>query len=197
MSTTADMPQSTSSANMATNLAKLLPSGTFLTFSTMAPLFTDNGSCGMTEKVMTGMLLGIFMCLVFLLNFVDSITTESGKVYYGIVTNEGLYNPLFATSNIPGDLRKKDNFFTRADEKRYKVNPFNFVNGALDVIAFGTLSLLAAPITTCYYPNIPGTVIKTLPILVALVISVFFCISSLGKTWDRICNHNCWTSAGA
>ncbi|BBN13477.1 hypothetical protein MPTK1_6g03820 [Marchantia polymorpha subsp. ruderalis] len=170
-----------STGDMATNLANLLPTGTFLTFSTLAPLFTNNGMCGMTEKIMTGMLLGTFVGLVFVLNFIDSVTTESGKVYYGIVTTKGLYNPQFARSNIPGDLRRDDSYFTGTDDTMYKVNVSDVVNGILDVVAFGTLSLLAAPITTCYYPDLPGTVIKTAPILVALIVGVFFAFAPPGR----------------
>lgn len=135
----------------------------------------------MTEKIMTGMLLGTFVVLVFVLNFVDSVTTESGKIYYGIVTSKGLYNPQFAKSNIPGDLRKGDSYFTGADETMYKVNLFDFINGMLDVIAFATLSLLAAPITTCFYPNIPDTVMKTAPILVSLLVGAFFVFAPPGR----------------
>jgi hypothetical protein len=48
----------------------------------------------------------------------------------------------------------------------------DFVNAALSVTALATLSLLTAPVTTCFYPSIASSILKTVPLLVGLVVSV-------------------------
>ncbi|KAG6542044.1 hypothetical protein Mapa_016554 [Marchantia paleacea] len=157
-----------SGADTISKLSNLLPTGTFLAFQAMAPLFTNNGECGYTEKVMTGVLLLVFAIICWVLNFTDSITLANGSVHYGIVTKSGLYNPQFKDSNIEGVT----GYFYRDD--RFIVNGFDFVNGLCDLIALGALTLLTPPISTCYYPNISSTIVKTVPILVAVVVGMYF-----------------------
>ncbi|BBN14014.1 hypothetical protein MPTK1_6g08200 [Marchantia polymorpha subsp. ruderalis] len=162
------------SSNVVSNLANLLPTGSYLAFQTMAPLFTNNGECGSTEKIMTAILLLIFAIICWTLSFTDSINTEGGQVYYGLVTHRGLFNPQFASANTK--LEGLDGYFYRggSDPNKYIVNTFDMINGFLVVITFASLSMLTAPITTCYYPTIPNTVAKCAPILVALVVGMYF-----------------------
>ncbi|CAM6091208.1 unnamed protein product [Calypogeia fissa] len=170
------------SSDILTNLSHLLPTGTFLVFQSLAPLFTNNGECGITEKVVTGILLFLFFVLCFGMSFVDSVTTETGKVYYGIVTPNGLYNSQFRKSKIPGDLRAGDDYFTGGDDNDdYKTKFSDFTNGLLNVITFGALSCLTPPITTCYYPGIPSTVVKTGPVLAAMVVGALFALFPSGR----------------
>jgi hypothetical protein len=49
---------------------------------------------------------------------------------------------------------------------------FDFVNAMLSVMAFAALTLLTAPVTTCYYPHIPDAVVKSLPILVGALVAI-------------------------
>ncbi|BBN14436.1 hypothetical protein MPTK1_6g11700 [Marchantia polymorpha subsp. ruderalis] len=157
-----------SGTDTISKLSNLLPTGTFLAFQAVAPLFTNNGDCGFTEKVMTGILLLLFAIICWVLNFTDSITLPNGSVRYGIVTKSGLYNPQFKNSNIEGVT----GYFYMDD--KFIVNGFDFVNGVCDLIALGALTLLTPPISTCYYPNISSTIVKTVPILVAIVVGGYF-----------------------
>ncbi|KAG6543010.1 hypothetical protein Mapa_015506 [Marchantia paleacea] len=162
------------SSNVMSNLANLLPTGSYLAFQTMAPLFTNNGECGSTEKIMTGLLLLVFVVICWTLSFTDSITTEGGKIYYGLVTYRGLFNPQFASSNTK--IEGLDGYFYTggSDPTKYILTTFDLINGFLVVITFGSLSMLTAPITTCYYPTIPSTIAKCAPILVALIVGMYF-----------------------
>lgn len=170
------------SSDIFTNLSHLLPTGTFLAFQALAPLFTNNGVCQTTEKVVTAILLSFFFSLCFVLSFVDSVTTENGKVYYGLVTPRGLFNQQFRKSKISGDLLAGDDFFTGGDENDdYKLKTSDFMNGMLNVITFGALSCLTPPITTCYYPGISPTIVKTGPILAAMVVGVLFGVFPSGR----------------
>ncbi|KAJ7246849.1 hypothetical protein O6H91_12G099900 [Diphasiastrum complanatum] len=163
---------STSSSEILTNLSTLLPTGTFLTFQTLAPLFTNNGVCGTIEKTMTGLLVLTFSIICYVLSFTDSITSQSGHVYYGIVTTKGLYNPQFTTANMP---YTQGAFYTGpTGTTQFFLKGSDFVNAFLTVICFCTLSLLTSPVTDCFYSKIPNTVSKSVPILVALLVGLYF-----------------------
>ncbi|CAM6012094.1 unnamed protein product [Sphagnum balticum] len=40
----------------------------------------------------------------------------------------------------------------------------DFVNAGVSVAALATLTLLTAPFTTCFYPHIAGSIVKTVPL---------------------------------
>ncbi|KAL2621205.1 hypothetical protein R1flu_001410 [Riccia fluitans] len=163
-------------SSVMNNLANLLPTGSYLAFQTLAPLFTNNGKCGETERIMTGILILVFAVLVFVVSFTDSITTEGGKVYYGIVTSRGLFNPHFGNMSSTNPIPGLDGYFYTGDpgSTKYILNTFDVINGFLVVITFSSLTMLTAPITDCYYPEIPNTTIKCAPILVALIVGMYF-----------------------
>ncbi|CAM6096903.1 unnamed protein product [Calypogeia fissa] len=160
----------TTGADIVSNLSNLLPTGTFLAFQTLAPLFTNNGNCARDEKVMTSLLICIFEFICFILNFTDSITTASGKVYYGFVTSRRLFNPQFPTSGLP-DL---DGMFYNDGTGKFVPNMFDVINGILNIVIFSALSLLTSPITSCFYPHVSPTLIKTIPLLVGIVVGFYF-----------------------
>ncbi|CAM6111294.1 unnamed protein product [Calypogeia fissa] len=191
------------STDIITNLSHILPTGTFLAFQSLAPLFTNNGDCKTSERIVTGILLLFFFVGCFGLSFIDSVTTDTGTVFYGIVTPYGLYNEQFKKAPIPRDLKAPiprdpnggdpndliDNpnpndsaFFTGGkDSGDYKLKFSDFTNGVINIVAFGALSLLTPPITTCYYPNVPATVVKTAPILAAFVVGVLYAAFPSGR----------------
>ncbi|KAL3692048.1 hypothetical protein R1sor_005699 [Riccia sorocarpa] len=162
--------------DVITKLSNLLPTGTFLTFQALAPLFTNNGECGNVEKVMTAVLLFTFAFICCGLNFTDSVTTTDGLVYYGLVTTKGLFNPNFRGICLVDNVREDDYYYDDAD-KKYRLSIFDFVNGVLNVIVFGVLSMLTPPVTTCYYPGISNTIVKTVPILAAIFVGSYFTLA--------------------
>ncbi|CAM6090272.1 unnamed protein product [Calypogeia fissa] len=170
-STSASSPKSTETQDIITNLANLLPTGTFLAFQAIAPLFTNNGNCGLVEKILTGILIGFFSAIVVILSFTDSLTTTSGKHYYGLVTYKGLWNPQFNGTNFTNG----SNFYKPGgSQRRYTVTVFDFINAILGVAVFGALAVLTPPVSTCYYANISSTVVKAVPILVGIIASLYF-----------------------
>jgi hypothetical protein len=56
--------------------------------------------------------------------------------------------------------------------KFYYSRFYDFVNASFSVMAFLVLSLLTAPVKTCYYPHIRSAVVKSLPLLVGAVIMI-------------------------
>lgn len=151
-----------------TQLANLLPTSTFMTFQVIAPLATNDGHCGSTEKIVTGTLLGVFGVIIAITSFTDSVKIPgTGKVHYGLVTTKGLWSPAFQDSGIPG----VEGAFYTSGGKKYRPRGFDFVNAVMSLAAFAALSLLTDPVSSCYFKNLSKTVVKTVPLLVSVVIS--------------------------
>ncbi|KAJ7546395.1 hypothetical protein O6H91_08G038300 [Diphasiastrum complanatum] len=160
----------TSSSQLLNNISNLLPTGTLMMFQSLAPIFTNNGVCGSIEQTMTGILVLIFSLICFLSCFTDSLTTESGHTYRGILTTKGLYNSQFKQL-----LKIDSNFYTGPPgSSRYYVKISDFVNASLTIVCFCSISLLTAPLTNCLFPDIPSTIAKTVPIIVSLLVSIVF-----------------------
>jgi hypothetical protein len=156
------------STDVLTQLQNVLPTGTFLVFQVLAPLATNNGDCHRVEKVVTGITLFILSAVCCFTCFTDSYKAENGTLYYGIVTSTGLWNPNFKHAPI---ANKRGSIYVGGAGK-YTLQFDDFVNAALSVTALATLSLLTTPVTTCFYPNIASSIVKTVPLLVGLVVSV-------------------------
>lgn len=154
--------------DILTQLANLLPTSTFMTFQLIAPLATNNGHCGNTEKIVTGTLLGVFAAMIAITSFTDSVKISStGKVYYGLVTAKGLWNPAFKGSGIPG---VEGSVYTSGG-KNYALRGFDFVNALMSLAAFAALSLLSDPVSSCFFKNLSSTVVKSVPLIVSAVIA--------------------------
>lgn len=158
----------TISTDILTQLANVLPTGTFLVFQLLVPLATNNGNCHTTEKVVTIITLIVLSILCCLSSFTDSYKAENGVLYYGVVTTIGLWNPNFRNLNIVGI---QGSTYIGGGTK-YMLQFDDFVNATVSVVAFATISLLTTPVTTCLYSNISGSIVKTIPLLVGLIVSV-------------------------
>ncbi|CAM6034445.1 unnamed protein product [Sphagnum compactum] len=167
MSRTAQNSQG-KSLDILTQLSNLLPTGTFLLFQALATLSTNDGRCGHTDKVVTGVIIGVLSVICAFSCFTDSYKAPTGVVYYGVVTTQGLWNPFFVGSGLP-DVTGP--FYTGGNGK-YNLRFYDFVNASLSVMAFLVLSLLTAPVKTCYYPHIRSAVVKSLPLLVGAIIMI-------------------------
>ena len=193
-------------ADLTSKLSNLLPTGTFLTFQVLAPLATNNGNCGATEKALTVATLVLLAAGCIATSYTDSYEAPNGHVYTGVVTIMGLW---------VGGLDRSDNTMTIEDAKklsktkeesidhnvdikthpstctcfhcsgihsgssfvdqvRFRPNMNDFLNASLSVISFLTLTMFTTPVSTCFYPHISDSLLKTLPLLVALVVG-FFC----------------------
>lgn len=165
-STSDDTAKSTK--DILTQLTNILPTGTFMAFQLIAPLATNNGVCGATEKTVSAILLCVFAAMIAISTFTDSVKIPStGKVHYGLVTPKGLWNPAFEGSAIPGVTGA---YYTAGGAK-FTPRAYDFVNAAMSLAAFATLSLLTDPVARCYFKSLSSTVQKTVPLLVGAVVS--------------------------
>lgn len=155
-----------------TKLSYLLPTGTFLTFQVLAPLATNNGNCGVTEKALTGVTLGFLLAGCIATCFTDSYTAPDGKVYTGVITRQGLWAPTYQAEST-------DSGSPYINDPAFKPVPLDFLNAALSAIAFLTLTMFTDPVSTCFYPHLSGTILRTLPVLLAFIIS--FCSTFSSK----------------
>jgi hypothetical protein len=156
------------STDILTQLSNLLPTGTFMLFQALAILSTNDGHCGHTDKVVTGVIIGVLSVICAFSCFTDSYKAPTGVVYYGVVTTQGLWNPFFVGSGFP-DVTGP--FYTGGNGK-YNLRFYDFVNASLSVMAFLVLSLLTAPVKSCYYPHIRSAVVNSLPLLVGAIIMI-------------------------
>ncbi|KAL3688795.1 hypothetical protein R1sor_015104 [Riccia sorocarpa] len=63
-----------------TNLVRLLPTGTFVAFSVLVPIITNDGNCHTLEKTVTGIVVGLFAFLCAFSTFTDSFVTSDGTI---------------------------------------------------------------------------------------------------------------------
>ncbi|CAG7890976.1 hypothetical protein IGI04_004198 [Brassica rapa subsp. trilocularis] len=76
----------------AANLSNLLPTGTLLAFQLLTPVFTSNGVC---DHATRHYIMLDRHCLLatscFVSSFTDSVKAEDGTIYYGFVTDKGMW----------------------------------------------------------------------------------------------------------
>ncbi|XP_073394168.1 protein DMP3-like [Physcomitrium patens] len=183
-----------STVDTTTKLSYLLPTGTFLTFQVIAPLATNNGKCGVTEVVMTVIALAFLATGCILSSFTDSYQAPDGKVYNGFITRNGLFVPGYEAEEMMGEncnvslpdshefqTKKKEETMKKSkryiQEPRYKPMPTDYINAILSAMSFLTLTLFTDPVSTCFYPKMSDTLLKTLPVLLTALLS-FFCTFS-------------------
>jgi hypothetical protein len=154
-------------------LSNVLPTGTFLAFQVLAPLATNNGDCGVTEKVLTGIALVVLSALCGISCFTDSHREPNRVLYPGIVTSRGLWNPTFTDPAFTAAHGNQEPYHL-GPNNMYRLRYSDFVNAGVSVAALATLALLTAPVTTCFYPHIAGSVLKTVPLLVTLLVSAIY-----------------------
>ncbi|KAL3694406.1 hypothetical protein R1sor_008057 [Riccia sorocarpa] len=147
----------------ASNLANLLPTGTYLAFTTIAPIVTDNGTCDQPEEFwMSVATTAFFAIFCFLSSFTDSYQAADGQVYYGIVTFKGLWTPQLPEVLHPGD------------KEEYKLTFVDVIHAVLSVAVFAACSLMTPNIKACFYPSLRDDPSRTIPAFVAFVVSSVF-----------------------
>ncbi len=163
------------SADILTQLSNVLPTSTFLALQMLAPLATNNGICGATERSMTGITLFVLSAFCCLSCFTDSYRAENGTVYCGVVTSRGLWNPNLkhAITAGGGQLAGVSGSTYTGGGTKYQLEFADVVNATLSVIALAIASLFTAPVSTCFWPKLPNSISKTVPLLAGMVVSGF------------------------
>lgn len=145
------------------NLANLLPTGTFLAFTTIAPIITGNGKCDQPSELWLTMATTIFFAVFcFFSCFTDSFQALDGKVYYGVVGLGGLWTPQLPIALQP------------TDSERYKLRFSDFVYALLSLVVFATCALLTPNIRSCLFQDLSDDVVRNLPAFVSILVSVVF-----------------------
>ncbi|CAM6108631.1 unnamed protein product [Calypogeia fissa] len=169
MTTTPRTSLSITQPDALTNLLTLLPTGTYLAFSTIVPIMTNNGDCSEAEEIITGVFLFLFTFLCAFSSFTDSYSAPNGSVYYGVVTTTGLWNPFFANST----LTPVSGWTYTGGGTTYHLKLSDFYVSTLAVISFLSLTLLSSDLATCYYPDIDQTALKAIPLPLNVFVGIF------------------------
>ncbi|XP_008795123.1 protein DMP2-like [Phoenix dactylifera] len=148
------------------DLIRLLPTGTVFLFQFLNPLLTNTGHCHTINKYSSGALLaicGFFCCFS---SFTDSYIGIDGRVYYGLVTKDGLWS--FSDRNA-----------SSKDLSKYKLRFGDFVHAFLSLIVFAVIALLDDNTVLCFYPSFESegkTLLMALPTVVGGLASFVFMV---------------------
>ncbi|BBN20703.1 hypothetical protein MPTK1_4g16522 [Marchantia polymorpha subsp. ruderalis] len=147
----------------ASNLTNLLPTGTFLAFTAIAPIITDNGTCDDAFELNLTIVTIVFFALFCVFScFTDSYQAADGQVYYGIVTLKGLWTPQLPVVLHPGD------------KEQYKLTFIDVVHAVLSLAVFAACSLMTPNIRACLYPKLQENVVRIVPAFVGFFVSAVF-----------------------
>ncbi|KAJ0448398.1 putative protein DMP [Helianthus annuus] len=151
---------------LSAHLANLLPTGSVLTFQTLAPIFTRAGTCRtQVSQVLTLVLLSLCGISCFVLCFTDSFRDKNGKVRYGIATFSGLWVIDGSTKVLP------------EKPSAYKARFIDVFHGFLSLVVFGTIAVFDKNVVGCFCPNPSENmidVLSVLPIGVGVLCSILF-----------------------
>ncbi|GJM93619.1 hypothetical protein PR202_ga10188 [Eleusine coracana subsp. coracana] len=147
------------------HLAKLLPSGTVLSFQLLAPTLAKQGHCCDMNRMLTGGLVMLCALSCFVLSFTDSFRDEEGKVRYGFATFKGLWvldggatlDPLAAVG--------------------YRVRFIDFVHAIFSSMIFIVIAVFDQNVVSCFYPVASEDMkqlLTTLPIVIGVIGSMLF-----------------------
>lgn len=148
------------------HLAKLLPTGSVLTFQFFSPILTHRGQC-LTPINQTLTLGFLILCGLscFLMRFTDSFRDERGKVRYGMATFKGLWV-------IDGSVK-----LSAEEAANYRLRFMDFLHAFMSALVFGAISLFDKNVVKCFFPT-PTEDVKDrliqVPIAIGVTCSIFF-----------------------
>jgi hypothetical protein len=121
------------------NLANLLPTGSVLAFQALTPLFSNNGSCQLSNKCLTACTIACCAIFCLLSSFTDSFTDKDGKLYYGIATFNGLY---IFNYNYGEDIK---------DVEKFKLSFVDFVHAFVSPLVFMVFAVSNSNVQSCFF----------------------------------------------
>ena len=148
----------------ASDLLKLLPTGTVLAFQALAPSFTNHGVCHTANRYLVLALIATCAFSCVLLSFTDSLVGRDGRLYYGVATFWGFY-----PFNFPGGRAEKDAMF-KDHLARFRITALDFVHA---------VAVSDASIQSCLFPDCGADVrelLVNLPLGAGFLSSVVFMI---------------------
>jgi hypothetical protein len=156
----------------ASDLLKLLPTGTVLAFQALAPSFTNHGVCHTANRYLVLALIGACTVSCVLLSFTDSIVGPDGKLYYGLATFWGFY-----PFNFAGGAAQRGAVFK--DLSRFRITALDFVHAVFSAVVFLAVAVADASIQSCLFPDCGADVrelLVNLPLGAGFLSSVVFMI---------------------
>lgn len=148
-------------------LVNFLPTGTLLTYEMVIPSIYHNGECSSVTTMMIYLLLTLCSLSCFFFHFTDSFRGPDGKVYYGVVTPNGLsvFKPGLDVE-VPKD-------------ERYKAGVTDFVHALLSVLVFVAIAFSDFRVTNCVFPGREKDMhemMESFPLMVGIICSSLFLV---------------------
>lgn len=148
------------------HLARLLPTGSVLTFQILSPILTHQGRCPThASRVITLGLLALCGVSCFILRLTDSFRDERGKVRYGLATFRGLWV-------IDTSLK-----LTPEEKAQYQLKFIDLFHAFASILVFATIALFDKNVVNCFFPT-PSEEAKELlmrvPIGIGIACSILF-----------------------
>ncbi|RCV21362.1 hypothetical protein SETIT_4G133200v2 [Setaria italica] len=156
----------------ASDIIKLLPTGTVMAFHALAPSFSNHGSCGAASRYLTLALVGACAASCVLLSFTDSLVGRDSRLYYGVATPRGFY-----PFNFDGTGEERRRKF--GDLPWMKVRPLDFVHALVSAVMFVVVALGNAGVQSCLFPDVGADVrevLMNLPVGLGFLSSMVFMI---------------------
>lgn len=148
------------------HLARLLPTGSVLTFQILSPILTHQGRCPThASRVITLGLLALCGVSCFILRLTDSFRDERGKVRYGLATFRGLWV-------IDTSLK-----LTPEEKAQYQLKFIDLFHALASILVFAAIALFDKNVVNCFFPT-PSEEAKELlmrvPIGIGIACSILF-----------------------
>ncbi|GLT41040.1 hypothetical protein SLA2020_151300 [Shorea laevis] len=148
------------------HLAKLLPTGSVLTFQILSPVLTRQGQCKTpVNQYMTMGMVALCAASCFIQSFTDSFRNERGKVRYGVATFRGLWV-------VDGSVK-----LSAEEKEKYKLRFVDFFHAFVSLLVFAAVALFDQNVVKCFNPT-PSEEVKELlaelPVAIGVVCSVLF-----------------------
>ncbi|KAI5654174.1 hypothetical protein M9H77_31361 [Catharanthus roseus] len=144
------------------NLIKLLPTGTVFLYQFVVPILTNNGQCSLTNKILSGIFIGISGLSCFFSTFTDSYTDKEGQIHYVIATFKGFW-PSSDSNSV--------------DSSKYKLRIGDYFHAFLALVVFGVVVLFDGKTVECFYPSIQShhkALLMALPPITGAVAGIVF-----------------------
>lgn len=153
----------------AANLANLLPTGTVLVFNALIPPFSNNGTCQLSNKFLTLLIIAICAIICFLSSFTDSFMSRDGKLYHGIATFKGLYIFNYGTTGEDETM----------ELCKFRIRVIDFVHAFFSLFVFLMFAVSHSNVQSCLFlsegPN-ESALVMNLPLGAGVLSSFLFTI---------------------
>ncbi|XP_041019883.1 SH3 domain-containing protein C23A1.17-like [Juglans microcarpa x Juglans regia] len=159
-------------AQKASNLANLLPTGTVLAFQSLVPSLSNSGKCGIFHKYLIGFVIAVCAATCFLSSFTDSFEYNE-KLYYGFATCNGL-------CVLNYENRAEEELNISKELKKYSIEFKDYIHAFGSLFVFLIFAISSSEVLSCFFPqageNDKYSVVVYLPLVAGVLSSFLFSI---------------------